>query len=178
MEILARKATWLALVILLATPAYAQNFQLAEQKIKVGMLYNFLKYTDWPAADAARDMAVCIYGDDPFSGNLQSMQGRSVNQRSIVIRSLSDVAEAASCHLIVIDADKKDTWPQLRAALAGKPVLTVSEYPGFAQAGGMIEFGHRDNHITVEMNADAVAAAQLSVQARLRSLMTLIRSRS
>lgn len=176
MEILARKIAWLSLLVVLAAPAFAQNVQLAEQKIKVGMLYNFLKYTNWPAADATQNIVVCIYGEDPFSGNLQAMQGRSVNQRSIVIRSISDASEAASCHLMIIDADKKESWPQLHRALEGKSVLTVSEYEGFTEAGGMIEFGHSESHITVKMNTEAVAAAQLSVQARLRNLITPMRS--
>ena len=112
----------LPLVLLaLAGPASAQELALAEQKIKVGMLYNFLKYTDWPAAEAETPMQVCLFRGDPFDGNAQAMEGRSVNLRMIHVRAVEDVAAAAGCHLVVVSGD----WTALRAALHGKHVLTV-----------------------------------------------------
>ncbi len=56
---------------------------LQEQEIKAGLLYNFLKYTDWPPANLARrlfTMTVCIFGDDPLNDGIFAADGRAHGQ--------------------------------------------------------------------------------------------------
>lgn len=169
--------TLLAALLLLSAQAHADNtLQLAEQEIKAGLLYNFLKYTDWPGASMEKSpaMNVCILGSDPFAGYLQPMAGRTVNQRGIILRKVQNMQEMQSCHLLFINARAKDSWPQLKVALKGKAVLTVSDFDGFANSGGMIEFGRKNDHISVNLNMDAVTSGGLRVQDRLLRLVTLV----
>lgn len=147
----------------------AEGLQLVEQKIKAGLLYNFLKYTEWPAAGAPT-MVVCLYGADPFDGHLQPMSGRTVNQRVIEIRTARAVADVAACSMLFVGAEEKAAWPQIQKGLVGKDVLTVSDFEGFAAAGGMIEFTRTDSRIGVKINTGAVAETHLIVQDRLLKL--------
>jgi len=159
------------------SPAYGEdNVRLVEQEIKAGLLYNFLKYTQWPPEHANRGAIVCLIGGDPFSGHLQPMAGRTVNQRSIEIRNLENVKGVDGCALLYVHANEKSDWPQLQKALAGKDVLTVSDFDGFAENGGMIEFTHNDNRIGVKINIDAVTAAHLTVENRLLRLANAVHS--
>jgi len=154
-----------------------ENLQLHEQQIKAGLLYNFLKYTDWPQGSVSdSSIAVCIFGNDPFEGYLQPMAGRIVNRRQITIRIIHTIENAGSCHLLFINADEKSSWPQLLESLKGKSVLTVSDFDGFADSGGMIEFGKKGDHINVNLNMEAVTAARLRVQDRLLRLVTVVHS--
>jgi len=161
---------------MLAAPAAeaAEGLQLVEQEIKAGLLYNFLKYTDWPAGGAAANapIVVCLIGGDPFGGRLQPMSGRTVNQRVIEIRSLEAVKDSGVCSLLFVNAGEKPQWPELRTALMAKPMLTVSDFAGFSDAGGMIEFTRVDNRIGVKINTAALASAHLKVQDRLLKLAT------
>jgi hypothetical protein len=117
---------------------------------------------------------VCLLGGDPFNGHLQPMAGRTVNQHNIEIRSVRTAQESDGCSLLYIDANEKPGWPQLQKALAGKDVLTVSDFDGFAESGGMIEFTRTDKRIGVKINVDAVAAAHLAVQSRLLRLASTV----
>ena len=155
-----------------------ENIQLVEQEIKAGLLYNFMKYTDWPSDRAQQPNApivVCLLGGDPFAGRLQPLAGRTVNQHVIELRNLRNVDEAGTCSLVFIHADEKPQWPQLRAALMGKALLTVSDFQGFADAGGMIEFTRVENKIGVKIDTAAVMAAHLQVQDRLLKLASAVR---
>src|ERR1700722_3566878 len=150
----------LILCVLLATPVpaahAADNLELHEQEIKAGLLYNFLKYTDWPAdKTAGSSVVVCVFGDNPFGGYLQPMAGRTVNQREIVLNTIREMRDVEKCHLLFVNASEKDRWPQLLKFLDSKSVLTVSDFAGFADSGGMIEFGHKDNHISAVLNINA-----------------------
>jgi len=158
----------------IALPVYAaETLQLVEQQIKAGLVYNFLKYTEWPAdrMPAPGDaVVVCLLGGDPFGGYLQPLAGRTVNQQVIGIKSVPTVTEAQSCSLLIVHSNQQANWPDMQRMLAGKSVLTVSDMPGFAGSGGMIEFTRTNNRIGVTINTDTVTAAHLMVQDRLLRL--------
>lgn len=165
-------------IAVFATSAHAQeNLRLVEQDIKAGLLYNFLRYTQWPtAARTDAPMVVCVYGRDPFSGRLGSLAGRTVNQRVIEVRSVREGNQIDACSLLFVNAEQRNDWPRLRAHLARRSILTVSDYDGFARSGGMIEFARTDNRIGVRVNVGAAEAADLVVQDRLLRLASVVRS--
>ena len=174
---LARTVRMMAVSLLAAglmLPAYAaERLQLVEQQIEAGLIYNFLRYTQWPAGSAgstAAPIVVCLLGGDPFAGHLQPMAGRTVNQRVIEIRNLRTIDETQVCALLFVNAAEMPRWPELRAALATKPMLTVSNFEGFADSGGMIEFTRINNRVGVKINTEAVTAARLQVEDRLLRL--------
>jgi hypothetical protein len=168
----------LAAALASACPARADDgVHLIEQKIKAGLVYNFLKYTDWPAErteGAQAPIVVCLLGGDPFEGGLQPMAGRSVNEHTIELKSVREAAEFAPCWLLVVSSSEKASWPAWRASLAGKDVLTVSDLDGFAGSGGMIEFTRTDSRIGVKINVASVTAAHLKVEDRLLKLANAV----
>jgi hypothetical protein len=169
---------WACLIFLSPDRAVAQaSPRLAEPDITAGMLYNFLRYTDWPAtAEREVPINVCLYGGDPFEGRLASMAGRTVNQRVIAIRTVRTNADLDACALVFVNARERAAWPRLRAELSRRSVLTVSDYEGFARAGGMLEFTRVRNRVGVAVNVEAASAANLRVQDRLLRLATIVAS--
>jgi hypothetical protein len=169
-----RALALLALIAALAGPARAEErLRLVEQEIKAAMIYNFLKYTDWPAASSGPAI-VCLIGANPLGGRLAPMAGRTVNQRVIEVRAMGPDADTAPCALVFLDAEQKALWPKLKSALSGRTLLTVSDFDGFAASGGMIEFTRVENRIGVAINTAAVAGAHLSVEERLLALATIV----
>jgi hypothetical protein len=174
-------AVFAALISASAPLRAAEPLELIEQKIQAGLLYNFLKYTEWPARADAKEgspIVVCLFGGDPFAGNLQPMAGRSVNQHVIDIKRPQTLAETDGCSLLFINATQSANWPQMHAALEKMPILTVSNFPGFAMAGGMIEFTRTENRVGVAINTAAVTEANLLVGDRLLKLATPVRAGS
>jgi hypothetical protein len=179
MALLGRNAriglTLLVAALSAPAPQAAEGVQLAEQKIKAALIYNFLKYTQWPGVADRAPMVVCLFGGDPFDGHLGPLAGRTVNQHMIEVRKIGTSAEAASCALLVVHGDEKSSWAELRKRLSSKDVLTVSDFDGFAAEGGMIEFARIDDRVGVKVNVDAVAATRLVVQERLLKLASIVR---
>lgn len=169
---------WLGLGIWPAWMSAAEDsLQLQAQEIKAGLLYNFLKYTQWPETTPVREkITVCLFESDPMAPYLQPMNGRTVSQREITVSHLRDIRDTERCHLLFIGAGEKKRWPAIRDFLAGKPVLTVSDSDGFTEAGGMIEFGRSDNRIHASLNMAALAAAGLRVQDRMMKLVSIARA--
>jgi hypothetical protein len=166
-----------ALLLLPAAPGRAdEGLEMAEQKIMAGMIYNLLKYVDWPPdpSSASSTTTVCIFGDDPFAGSLQPIARRTVNQRQIDLQRVAKIQDTQRCQLLFVNASERQRWPELSAFLAGKSVLTVSDLEEFAGSGGMVEFGRKNQHIDVAINMTAVATAGLHVQDRLLKLAHVI----
>ena len=180
MQFLTRRKTFLifaAVMLLLPLRGFAQDqnqLQLSAQKIKAGLIYNFLKYTEWPSEKIEAppsSLTVCIFGDgDPLSGYLQPIEDRTVHQRFVKLRHISTVEESAKCHMLFIGSDEEAQWPALHSFLANKSVLTVGDFNGFSRAGGMIEFSAEDNRIQIWLNIEAVSEARLHIYDSLRRL--------
>lgn len=155
--------------------------QLYEEKIKAGLVYNFLKYTSWPANAAGSGntgLRVCLLGDGPFDSYLYPLQGRMAQQYVIVIKKITKAEDARNCSLLYIHQDREDVLPQILQALKGWHVLTISDIAQFAAQGGMVEFGREDQKIDLLINKGAVDAAGLSIQARLLKLARLVPGRN
>jgi hypothetical protein len=148
--------------------------QLVEQKIKAGLVYNFLKYTQWPSASPQAAMVVCMLGGDPFDGQLAPMAGRTVSQRAIELRTMRDAADTSGCAVITVRADQRSAWEGARKALTAKEILTFADFDGFATQGGMVEFTRVDDRVSVKINTDAVAAAHLRIDDRLLKLASVV----
>lgn len=175
MPVLKRLASLLLALLLLAaplSPASSQGLVLHEGEIKAGLLYNFLKYTDFPDGSGA-SINVCLYGD-PFDGYVNHMSSLTVHEKPISVREVSSSAEALGCQLLFVSSGARGVWPQLATALRGKAVLTVSDFDGFAQSGGMIEFTRNGDHIGALLNIDAVNAAHLHVWSRMLRLAQVV----
>lgn len=166
------------LVFVFQTQVYADDqLNMHEQEIKAGLLYNFLKYIDWPSdseANSVSQINVCVFGDDPFNDYLKPMNGRSVNKKEIKLDVIHNTNEIGECRLLFINSSYKDKWPDIIRYVFGKSIVTVSDFKKFTDYNGMIEFGRKDEHISVFMNMEAIMAAHLHVQYRLLKLVTVV----
>jgi len=177
MEILKRYLCLGILIFFISIPISARaQLVLHEQDIKAGLLYNFLKYTQWPAAKLSKtsdSIEVCIFGSSEFDKYLKPMAGRSVNQKKINVQNVYTVSDVDKCDLLFVNEDKKALWPELAEFLANKPVLTVGDFSDFGNTGGMIEFSIRNSHVTAQLNLKTLTSAQLYVSDRLLRLVSV-----
>jgi hypothetical protein len=171
MQVLMRRILPVLVALALFAGTSAQGLELHEREIKAGLLYNFLKYTDFPDSGGA-SISLCLYGGDPFGGYLDHTKGLTVHEKPIAVRVISSAAEASECQLVYVSS--RGDWGGLSSALAGKGVLTVSDFEGFASSGGMIEFSRSGDHVGALLNMDAVSAARLHVEARMLRLVTVV----
>lgn len=156
---------WLCLCAMLAGGA-----ELAEYEVKAAFLYNFAKFTEWPRATAGKGLRFCVLGRDPFGAALDALADKTVRDRPIEVAHGIDAGEAKSCDLLFMhepDGEPRDAALQL---LAGAPILTIGDQPGFVRGGGMIEMVMVENRVQFEVNLDAVQSAKLKISAQLLKL--------
>lgn len=144
-----------------------------EYDIKAAYLYNFLRFVSWPAGAQTSDTVIIgILGNDPFKKVFVPVVGRPLRggKQKLVIRKLGKYGASVSlrgCSLLFVSQSERAKWPHILAALRGKPVLTVSDQPGFLEAGGMINLQLFKGGVRWEINPAALKAAGLKPNVQL-----------
>lgn len=116
---------------------------LTEYEIKVGLLYQFAVYTQWPKEalpDGGSEFVLGILGDDPFGNALDFLRGKTVKNRKFVVKPFASAQEINGCHMLFICASERRNVSQILKALEKSCVLTISEVEEFIEHGGMINF--------------------------------------
>lgn len=154
-----------------------KSLQLYEQKIKAGIVYNLLKYTNLPEKTLPLingKLQICLYGEDLFEGYLSPLEGRTVQQITIAINSIKTPAEVESCSVVIIHHTQLHKLPQLLDTINKNHILSISDAKSFAQLGGMIELSKENEKISLYINTTAVAEADLSIQDPMLKLATIV----
>jgi hypothetical protein len=153
-----------------------------EYNVKAVSLYAFGRYVSWPDSafpSAESPFVIGVLGGNPFGDALERIASKkTLNGRPIKVRPLTDVHEAAQCHMVFVTRRvNTEIQNELFAHVAGKPVLLVGETPGFAERGGIINFYQSGTNVRFELNPEKGTESQLSLNAKLLSLGTKASSR-
>jgi hypothetical protein len=176
-------APWLALLGalgLMASVCRAGDTGQMEYEVKAAFLYNFAKFVQWPAdaASLGASMRLCILGRDPFGGLLESsLSGKTVGDKPIDIGRVSDARQLNGCQVVFISSSERGQADTILEALSTRPILTVSEIPGFDAMGGMVNFYIEDRRIRFEINPKAAARSGLRISSQLLKLSRIVDTR-
>jgi hypothetical protein len=161
------------------SPARAQEGE-REASLKAAFVYNFAKFTEWPKnrADAETGpVIVCIAANSRLRPAVDELQGKLVGARPLRAMVISDGANPAACHVIYIDeASPPRLRQQAESNLYG--VLTVSDLPNFARAGGTIGFYFASNQLRFQINLDAARRSGIGFSSKLLRLADVIGQQS
>jgi len=149
------------------------NHRNVENKLKVAFLLNFAKFTSWPPKVFAAQgpFLLCVDKADPFDGALQVLANKQVAGRQIQLRySTRNANTIAPCHLLFFSVSESKKMEQRLCAVQNRPVLTVSDIPGFAQAGGIIELRRQGKRMGFVVNNQAAKSVGLHLSASLLQL--------
>lgn len=165
------------LALFLPHAGWADSAQLNEHEIKASYLYNFAKYVEWPATALSREsssLTICIVGKSPLNDVIESLAGKPIKNRRIVIRQFSRVEDLSECNILFINASAKGSLTQILSSISSRSILTVSDCTGFAAAGGAIEFVPTGDKIRFKINNRAAQHVNLRISSHLLRLATTV----
>lgn len=157
----------LLLLLCCVPPVWADSSD--EYRVKVAFLYNFISFTEWPAA-LGNTLNLCVFGPDPFGEDVDKLQGRSVGARSLAVRRIGSVDALVNCQVVFITRPLIATLPRVLDSLKGKPVLTVADTTGAARQGVILNMGTEQNKIQFEANLAAARDNGLILSSKLLRL--------
>lgn len=160
-------------VVLTSAAAWAQEKPVHE--IHSQMMYNFIKYVQWPNETEGGEFVVGVMGDDDVLNTLkQWYDGKPKGSKKYVIKKIASAAEASTCSVVYLGRSKSNQFEEIKNSIAGKPVLTITNGNGLAQKGSCINFKIIDGKLKFEMNQGTLNSSNLKVSGQLVSMAILI----
>jgi hypothetical protein len=166
------------LMCLLLSAAPAQTAS-REYQIKAVFLFNFTQFVEWPAAtfpDPQAPLVIGVLGEDPFGSLLETaIRNEKAGEHPLEIRRFDNAAQA-DCHILFISRSESAQLEAVLGALAGKPILTVSDADQAARRGVMIRFINENNRIRLRINLDSAKHAGLTISSKLLRSAEIVRT--
>ena len=139
-----------------------------ESQVKAAYLYNFGKFVRWPADAKLETFDICVLGKNSFEpALLATVKGESIDGKTIVARNIPNVQEASNCRILFASAPEENRVKFILTTIKRTGILTVSDIPGFAMQGGMIELVNHEGRIRFVVNLAAVNRGGLTVSSEL-----------
>ena len=133
----------LCLCFMVTTEVVAAEKRIDEYDLKVAYLYNFTKFIKWPQvsfANQEQPFNICIDGPLPSANIIEQLENKTTKGRSLRVVPVNTNGAEQICHILYF---REATPRQVKSSLKGlvnKPILTVGDFSGFAESGGIIEF--------------------------------------
>lgn len=144
-------------------------------EIHAAMLYNFIKYVQWPDEGDGGEFVVGVIGEDNVFNTLkQWYDGKPKGSKKYVIKKLSSGADASACQVVYIGKSKSKELETVKSSVNGKSVLTITDGNGLAEKGSCINFKIVDGKLKFELNQSMVSSSNLKVSGQLSSMAILI----
>lgn len=153
--------------------ATAQDKPLHE--IHAQMMFNFIKYIQWPNEAEGGEFVVGVMGEEDVFNTLKAWyDGKPKGSKKYVVKKLTSAADAANCSVVYLGKGKSKEFENIKNASAGKPVLTITDSGNLGQKGSCINFKVIDGKLKFELNQAAVAGSSLKVSGALTSMAIVI----
>jgi YfiR/HmsC-like len=144
--------------------------------LKAAFLFNFAKFADWSAVQPSVTLVLCVANDDALGAALgDSVRGQRIETHPIEVRKVKADGSVAACHLLFVPAsDARQALAKIGAGT--EALLTVSDAPGFAQSGGLIELFQENGRMRFAVNVDTARRSGIRLSSRLLDLAKIVRT--
>lgn len=155
--------------------AKESNEQRPMHEIHSMMLYNFMKYVNWPASVTSGDFVIGVLGDKEVHDTLIKWYGtKSKGSQKIVIKQFNSVAEITDCHVIYIGTRSSRDFVEVKGKLSGKHTLTITDKAGLGKKGSCINFTTVGGKLKFELNQSSLESSNLKVSSQLAGMAIMI----
>ncbi len=147
-------------------------FDEREYKIKAAFIYNFIRFTKWPAA-GEQPMVISILGENPFGkSSFETVENKVMptTKRKLIVKELgefTDGMDLKKSNVLFVSSSEKDNFKVIIKSIGNARVLTVADSDSFITDGGMINLVLKGRNVRWELNAGAVKKSSLKLNSQL-----------
>ena len=144
--------------------------------LKAAFLFNFVKFADWSGVPPSATLVLCVANDAQITAALaDSVRGQAIDGHPLEARRLTSDSPVLPCHLLFVPAAAmRQMLTKMYSGM--ETLLTVSDEPGFARSGGLIELFQENGRMRFAINVDTARRSGVRLSSRLLDLAKIIRS--
>lgn len=173
---------WVGSCPLAASPAREGAY--GAEVVRAVMLFNFVRFTDWPESAVGRNdpYVIGVAGDRALEDELLKLAERqTIRDRRVRVVRVNSLRGLSGCHALYIgpaarlDEAGVPGVDELLREVGRQPVLTVSDSPAFLAQGGIINvYVGDEGKLRFEIAPKHAADAGLVLSSRLLALARIV----
>jgi len=153
--------------------------QISEYHIKAVYLQKFTRFIEWPDTsemkDTSKPFRITVLGAHAFNGILDDIyKNNKIHGKRVEINYIQKIEDLQPCQILFISASKKNRIKSILEKAHERDMLTVSDTPGFGEAGVLINFYIKNDKVLFEINYDAVRKSKIRISYLLLELAKII----
>jgi hypothetical protein len=149
-----------------------------EYELKAAFVSKFPQFAEWPesALNNSKTFNLCVARPNPFGRALDALiAGEALRGRPLVARDITDPQAIDACQLLFVPALPASERKALLARAATRPILTVGDYEGFLDEGGIVNLHIVDGRVRFDINAASANRAGVRLSSQLLRLAVHVR---
>jgi len=171
-----KKVKLLIVAVLMVVGSISQAQDRPMHEIHSMMVYNFMKYVEWPSQAKSGDFVIAVVGDKEVFNTFNAYYGtKKLGTQSIAVKYFESVSALGNdIHLVYLAQKKSGEFETLKTKMDGKSTLIITDKMGLGKKGSCINFKVVDNKLKFEINQEAIAQSNLKVSGALTSMAIVI----
>jgi hypothetical protein len=146
--------------------------QSTEYMMKAVALEKISLFISWPENtlknDPSNAFVICVFGQKQFGEILTEVyKEKKIKNKIVKIANISNIQEISDCQMLFIPKIKTSELIKVLNYVKRKPILTISDNEGFAEAGCFINFYEYENKLRFEINQKGMKDAGFNIDYRL-----------
>jgi len=132
------------------------------------VVLGIVSFTHWPTPPAR--LHLCVTGRPDYAHGLADPLQAGSTPLDVQRIDVDSPTLGSACDVVYFGNLSDDERQQVRAAVAGHPVLTISEHSPSCTTGSMFCLNVDDEHVTFAINLDAMARSGVRVDPNVLKL--------
>ena len=165
------------LLIFFVFTIYSSISFAQKEKYQSLFIYNFTKYIKWPESYNGEKFVIGVIGNSEILAALNEMAAskkKTGTGEVIEVKKYSSVDNIDNCNILFVSNDAVDNLGKIVDQTSSKPILIITESPGMATKGSIINFVDQNGKIKFELNEAKATTRGLVVSGSLTSLAIMI----
>jgi hypothetical protein len=149
-----------------------------EYQLKLAFLVNFARFITWPESSFSAsqgELIVCVIGQNPFGEEFSKIESRKVGDHQLQTILVDADNPVDQCHLLFVESTAKSQLPRVLEMIDKRPVVTVSDIPGFTDQGGGIELVIKQDRLAFIINNSRLKDAGIQAASPMLNLALEVR---
>lgn len=132
------------------------------------VVLGIVSFTRWPTTPV--HLHLCVTGRPDYAGDLTDTMQAGSTVLDVQRVRFDDPSLGIACDVVYLGALGNDERMRVKTVLAGHPVLTIAEHDPSCTAGSMFCLTVEGEHVTFDINLDAVARSGVRVHPSVLNL--------
>ncbi|WMN07188.1 YfiR family protein [Marivirga arenosa] len=139
------------------------------------LIFNFIKYIEWPDDTKSGEFVIAVYGDDDVYTQLSNLYNqRSIKGQTASVVKVSDVASINNAHLVYVSDSMSKDFDDILSKYDTKPTVIVTDKSGLGKKGSSINFREVGGKLKFEINKATFDNSNLKISSQLLNMGIVI----